>query len=267
MSVSTTSRTALVTGASAGIGAAFARHLAAQGNDVVLVARREDRLVTLAEELGRGYGVTATVIAADLNDPAGPRAIVDQCASQDIDIDILINNAGFSGNGSFAETPFDDLAREIQVMVTAVTELAHLVVPGMKQRQYGRIVNVSSLAALLPPGASLLYTAIKSYVLNLSQALDMELKPDGVHVTALCPGFTHSEFHDVMGTRNAASTKLPGLLWQSAEDVVREGWDAVEAGKPVCVPGAVNKITAAAARPIPTRLGYVLGKKFNPFQD
>ncbi|GAA2052702.1 SDR family oxidoreductase [Williamsia deligens] len=257
----------MVTGASAGIGAAFARHLAAQQTNVVLVARREDRLVTLAEELTRDHGVTATVIAADLNDVGGPRNILEQCASQGIDIDILINNAGFSGNGSFAETPFEDLAREIQVMVTAVTELAHLVVPGMKERQYGRIVNVSSLAALLPPAASLLYTAIKSYVLTMSQALDMELKPDGIHVTALCPGFTHSEFHDVMGTRDAASTKLPGLLWQSAEDVVREGWDAVEAGKPVCVPGTVNKITAAAAGPIPTRLGYVLGKTFNPFKN
>lgn len=267
MAVSTTRRTALVTGASAGIGAAFARHLAAQGNDVVLVARREDRLTELAEELRKGYGVTATVIAADLNDVGGPRNIVEQCTSQGIDIDILINNAGFSGNGSFADTPFDDLAREIQVMVTAVTELAHLVIPGMKERRYGRIVNVSSLAALLPPAASLLYTAIKSYVLNMSQALDMELKPHGVNVTALCPGFTHSEFHDVMGTRDAASTKLPGLLWQTADDVVREGWDAVEAGKPVCVPGAVNKITAAAAGPIPTRLGYVLGKTFNPFKN
>lgn len=267
MVVSTGRRTALVTGASAGIGAAFARHLAAQGNDVVLVARREDRLVALADDLRRGFGVSATVIAADLNDVAGPRTIVDRCASQDIDVDILINNAGFSGNGTFADTPFEDLSREIQVMVTAVTELAHLVVPGMKERQYGRIVNVSSLAALLPPAASLLYTAIKSYVLNMSQALDMELKPDGIHVTALCPGFTHSEFHDVMGTRDAASTKLPGILWQSAEDVVREGWDAVEAGKPVCVPGAVNKITAAAAGPIPTRLGYVLGKTLNPFKN
>ncbi len=266
MTESTQRRTALVTGASAGIGAAFARHVAAQGNDVVLVARREDRLVTLAEELRRGYGVTATVIAADLNDVAGPRSIVEQCALQGIDIDILINNAGFSGNGSFADTPFEDLAREIQVMVTAVTELAHLVIPGMKERQYGRIVNLSSIAALLPPAASLLYTAIKSYVLNMSQALDMELKPDGIHVTALCPGLTHSEFHDVMGTRDA-STKVPALLWQSAEDVVREGWNAVEAGKPVCVPGAVNKITAAAAGPIPTRLGYVLGRTFNPFKN
>ena len=164
------------------------------------------------------------------------------------------------------QSALEALAAEIQVMITAVTELAHLTVPGMKERGYGRIVNLSSLAAFMPPAASLLYTGIKSYVLDVSQALDMELRPYGVHVTALCPGFTHSEFHDVMGTRDAATSKLPSILWQDPEAVVREGWRAVEAGKPVCIPGVVNKVTAAAAKPIPTRLGYFLGKTLNPFK-
>lgn len=260
-------RHALITGASAGIGAAFATHLAEQGIGVVLVARREDRLTTLAAELTRRYGITAEVIAADLTDPAAPRAIIDRTRALGIDVDILINNAGLSGSKAFADTPFTELAGEIQVMITAVTELAHLVVPGMKERGFGRIVNVSSLAALLPPAASLLYTGIKSYVLNVSQALDMELKPHGIHVTALCPGFTHSEFHDVMGTRDTASSTLPGFLWQEPQDVVRAGWTAVEKGRPVCVPGAVNKVTAVAAKPVPTGLGYLLGKTFNPFKN
>ena len=264
--MSSTGRTALITGASAGIGAAFARHLAAEGCNLVLVARREDRLTSLADELTTRHRVRCDVVTADLADRQAPRAIMERVQALGVDIDILVNNAGMSGNSTFADTSFDALAAEIQVMVTAVTELAHLVIPGMKERGYGRIVNLSSLAALLPPAASLLYTGIKSYVLNVSQALDMELRPYGIHVTALCPGFTHSEFHDVMGTRDAATSKLPSMMWQNPEDVVREGWRAVERGTPVCVPGMVNKVTAAAAKPIPTRIGYHLGRTLNPFK-
>lgn len=261
-----TGRTALITGASAGIGAAFARHLAAEGNNLVLVARREDRLTALAEELTTRHHVRCDVVAADLADRHAPRAIMERTQALGIDIDILVNNAGMSGNSTFADAPFDVLSAEIQVMITAVTELAHRTVPGMKERGYGRIINLSSLAAFMPPAASLLYTGIKSYVLDVSQALDMELRPHGIHVTALCPGFTHSEFHDVMGTRDAATAKLPSVLWQNPEDVAREGWRAVNAGKPVCIPGFVNKVTAAAVKPIPTRFGYYLGRTFNPFK-
>lgn len=116
-----------------------------------------------------------------------------------------------------------------------------------------------------PPGEGLLYTGIKSYVLNMSQSLDMELKPHGIHVTALCPGFTHSEFHDVMGTRDAAD-RLPSFMWQQPDPVVREGWAAVTNGKAVCIPGTVNKLTAAAIRPVPQRIQYFLGRTFNPFK-
>lgn len=255
--------TALVTGASAGIGAAFARHLAAEGHDLLLVARREDRLRGLAGELRAAHGVRCEVLAADLADPAAPTRIMEYAAAQGLDVDVLINNAGMSSNGTFADTDWATLAAEVQVMITAVTELAHLAVPGMKARGRGRIVNVSSLAALAPPGASLLYSAIKSYVLVMSQSLDMELKPAGVHVTALCPGFVHSEFHDVMGTRDAASS-LPAALWLQPDAVVREAWAAVEAGKPVCVPGTVNKVLAAAVRPLPRSLQYRLGRDRNP---
>lgn len=261
----TTNRTALVTGASAGIGAAFARHLAAEGYSLLLVARRVERLQELAAELKAKHGVRCDVFAADLNDPAAPAAIMAFAEKQGIAIDVLINNAGLSGKTAFADTPWPKLAAEIQLMVTAVTELCHRVLPGMRQRGWGRIVNLSSLAAFSPPGASLLYTGIKSYVLGMSQSLDMELKPQGIHVTALCPGFTHSEFHDTMGTRDAAS-KLPGLLWQEADEVVREGCDAVMKGKPVCVPGVVNKIVASSVRPLPVALQYHLGNRLNPFK-
>ncbi len=258
-------RTALITGASAGIGATFAHTLARDGLNLVLVARRKERLETLAAEITAAHGVRCDVFDADLSDPATPRAIAAFLADRQLAVDVLINNAGLSNSVAFAEAEWEALAGELQVMVTAVTELAHVVVPGMKERGWGRIINVSSLAAFAPPGESLLYTGIKSYVLNMSQALDMELKPHGVHVTALCPGFTHSEFHDVMGTRDAA-TKLPSVLWQEPEAVVREGWAAVDAGKPVCVPGVVNKVVSHAMRPVPFRLQYHLGRKMNPFK-
>lgn len=259
-------RAALVTGASAGIGACFARHLAAEGFDLLLVARREDRLRELADELEARYGVRAEVLAADLSDPAAPARIVQHADAAGLPIDVLINNAGLSWKLPFAETPWPLLAAELQVMVAATTELAYRVIPAMRERGWGRIVNLSSLAAFQPTGASLLYTGIKTYVLHMSQALDMELKPDGIHVTALCPGFTHSEFHDVMGTRNEAND-LPGFMWGEPEAVVAQGWNAVMRGRPVCVPGAVNKVLSASMRPVPLRLQYVLGRSFNPFKD
>lgn len=264
--MTTPTRTALITGASAGIGAAFARHLASQGYALLLVARRTDRLRTLAAELTRQHGIRCDVFAADLTDSGAPAAILDFAAQHRIHIDVLINNAGLSGKDPFASTPWPTLAGEIQLMVTALTELCHRVLPGMQARGWGRIINVSSIAAFAPPGASLLYTGIKSYVLGMSQALDMELKPQGIHVTALCPGFTHSEFHDAMGTRDQAN-QLPAILWQEADAVVQEGWQAVMKGKPVCVPGAINKLIAGSVRPLPISLQYRIGNSMNPFKQ
>ncbi len=258
-------KTALVTGASAGIGEAFARLLASQGFNLVLVARRVERLEALATQLAADHNIGCTPLAADLADPKGVRALVRDLKKRKLDVDVLINNAGMSGSYKFADVQWTELAAEIQVMITSLTELAHALVPGMKERGYGRIVNVSSIAAYAPPAASLLYTGIKSYVLHVSQSMDMELKPHGVHVTALCPGFTRTEFHDVMGTRQAAS-QFPDFVWQDAADVVREGFDAVMAGKPVCVPGWVNRLTVAGIRPLPEALRYQLGLRMNPFK-
>jgi short-subunit dehydrogenase len=258
-------RTALITGASAGIGAAFARHLAKEGYGLLLVARRAEKLQALATELQQAYQVPCTVFTADLNDPTAPQAIMDFANKQQINIDVLINNAGLAGKGSFAGSPWSELAGEIQVMITAVTQLCHLVLPHMRAQGWGRIINMSSIAALSPPAESLIYTGVKSYVLNMSQSLDMELKPQGIHVTAVCPGFTHSEFHDHMGTRDAAN-KLPSLLWQEADVVVAEGWRAVMRGQPVCVTGMVNKVMASSMRPLPLTLQYFLGNRLNPFK-
>lgn len=263
--MSNTKRTALITGASAGIGATFAGYLASQGYNLLLVARRAERLQALASDITAKYQVRCDVFAVDLTDPAAPAQIIQYARQIGLEIDVLINNAGLSGKDAFANTPWAALAGEIQLMITAVTELCHLVIPGMRARGWGRIINLSSIAAFSPPAASLLYTGIKSYVLNMSQSLDMELKPHGIHVTALCPGFTYSEFHDVMGTRSQAN-KLPGVLWQQPEQVVKAGWQAVTKGRPVCVPGVVNKLLVSSIRPLPVSVQYQLGYRLNPFK-
>lgn len=250
-----TTRTALITGASAGIGAAFAELLAAEGFDLVLVARRAERLDQLGKGLSDRYGIVARSLPADLADPAAPLAIWGQLTEWGVEIDALINNAGLSGSTAFTETPWEKIAAELQIQVNGATELIHRLAPGMKERGWGRIINLSSIAAFQPPTESLLYTGIKTYTLNMSQALNMELSRDGVHVTALCPGFTHSEFHDVMDTREAAN-RLPGILWGDADQVARAGWSAVMRGKPVCVPRAVNKVLAASMRPFPLAAQY-----------
>lgn len=248
-------RTALITGASAGIGTAFAELLAAEGYDVVLVARRAERLNQLADALVDKYGIAAHPLPADLADPAAPAAICGQLAEWGIEIDALVNNAGLSGSTAFTETPWEKIAAELQIQVNSATELIHRLAPAMRERGWGRIINLSSIAAFQPPAESLLYTGIKTYVLNMSQALNMELSPHGVHVTALCPGFTRSEFHDVMETREAAN-RLPGPLWGEADQVARAGWSAVMRGKPVCVPRVVNKVLAASMRPVPLAVQY-----------
>ncbi len=259
-------RSALITGASSGIGTAFANLLAAQGHNLVLTARRADRLEQLATELRARHGVTVQVLAADLADPKTPEWLVTQIAETGAAVDILINNAGYCGNHTFVGAPWETSAGELQLMVTAPTELAHRVAAGMAQRGYGRIVNLSSQSAFFPPGASWLYTAIKTYVLQMSQTLDMELKPQGIHVTALCPGNTRTEFHTVMGA-GAVAEKLPPFMWQDADTVAAAGWAAVEKGTPVCIPGTANKVFAYAMRSLPANVAYKVGRDSNPFKD
>lgn len=259
MPASLSGRTALVTGASAGIGEAFARQLAAQGASLLLVARREDRLRHLANELEQAFGIRAEVCAADLAAPGAVDAVLATAARMRLDIDILVNNAGFAASKGFLGSEWRELHAEMQVMMGVVTEFMYRLAPAMKARGYGRIVNLASLAAFAPTAPSMLYTGIKSFVLNVSEAVDMELKPHGVYVTALCPGFTWSEFHDVQGTRELTN-RLPGFLWQDAETVAQAGLDAVMAGQPVCVPGAVNKTLAYTSRLLPESVRYLLGK-------
>lgn len=254
------SRTALVTGASSGIGQAFARELARRGHDVVITARREDRLRELAREL-ESSGVRAHVVVADLADPAAPLALLEQVASAGVQLDVLINNAGYGINARYVETGWQQQAALIQVMITALSELCHRVLPGMLERGFGRIVNVSSVAGLIPGTAgATLYGAAKSYVIKLSEALALELQGRGVHVCALCPGYTYSEFHDVNGTR-AEVSQLPRVMWMDAERVASQGLDAVERGEVVYVNGAVNRAVVGAVKHSPDALNRALMRR------
>ncbi len=253
-------RGALITGASAGLGEAFARLLAAEGHDLMLVARRAERLQKLADELAAAHGIRVLVCPADLSKPSSALYLQHQAEAQNFQVDILINNAGLAEPVSFLNYPAEDVRAMIEVMVTGLTELSHRFGQGMAARGWGRIINVSSLAAFAPNSPGMLYTGIKSYVLNISQALDMQLKPSGVHVTALCPGFTWTEFHDTQGTREWAN-QLPAFAWQDAPTVVKAGWDAVSRGEPVCIPGVVNKAVASFTKHLPERLRYLFGKR------
>lgn len=255
------SKTALITGASAGIGKAFAEQLASDGFNLVLTARRTQRLEELASALETKYGIRAAVITADLAEPQAPETIWKELAERQIQVDVLVNNAGFGIKGTFHGTAWMQHAHLIQVEVTAVAHLTHLLLPGMLERGYGRIVHVASLAGLLPGTAtSTLYAAAKSFLVKFSESLAAELKDTGVHVCAVCPGFTYSEFHDVMGTRPIVS-KLPSAMWQSADRVARDGIDAVMRGDVVHVIGPLNRALAALAQVLPPKAARGLMRK------
>lgn len=248
-------RTALVTGASSGIGEAFARVFAEHGFDLAITARREDRLRALAASLSERHGSRVHVFPSDLTDPSAPRQLCERIAAAGLAIDALVNNAGFGVAGAFVKSDWRTHAGFLQIMVVAVAELAHRLLPGMVERQYGRIVNVASLAGLLPGTAGhTLYAASKSFVIRFSESLSAEVSQQGVHVTAVCPGFTYSEFHDVSGTRDIVS-QMPSFMWMDAPTVARQGFDAVMAGRPVLVNGRVNTAIAALGRLLP--LGMV----------
>lgn len=251
-------RTALITGASSGIGECFARELAARGCHLVLTARRLDRLQTLAAELRSAHAVTVHCLAADLADADAPTGLVRQIAALGVEIDVLINNAGYGVPGSLLKSPWETHAAFLQVLLIAPTELAHRLLGGMQARGYGRIVNVASLAGLVPgPAGNTLYGASKSYLIRFSESLALENLGHGVRVQALCPGFTWSEFHDVSGARHLMN-RLPRFMFQTAQAVVLECLDSLERGQIVRVTGRVNRWIALLARLLPSRLALAL---------
>ncbi len=247
------SRTALITGASSGIGAAFARQLAARGFDLILVARREERLRAIAAELEGKYSVNAEVMAADLAETAGIKR-VEQRIGQLEDLYLLVNNAGFGAPGDFAETDLNEHLDMIQVHVIASICLTHAALPGMITRHRGAVVNVSSVAGFAPIPSHATYSATKAYLIIFSKALQAELKGTGVQVQALCPGFTRTEFHDKLDEAQFDRSAVPGPLWMSADDVARRSLDALGRGRVVFVPSYTYRLVSTAARAVPPPL-------------
>ncbi len=247
-------RTALVTGASSGIGKAFAELLADKGYTIVLTARRGDRLDALAAELTQQHQVATHTIVADLSQPAASRQIAAELASRGLTIDLLVNNAGYGQPGSYLDVPWADHERFMQVMVSAVLDLTYRLLPGMVERGWGRIINVASVAGMVPsPAGHTLYGASKSFLIRFSEALSAENMSNGVNTTAVCPGFTRSEFHDVTGTRDKMNN-MPSFLWLEADDVAREGYEAVMKGHSVVVNGRIYQFLVWMTGTVPRSL-------------
>ena len=252
--------TALVTGASAGIGLELARILAREGHDLVLVARREAQLKELAGELKDRYGAESTVVTADLAEPDAATQVVQAVAGTPIDV--LVNNAGFGGVGGFDTRTRDDDMRMVAVNVTALTDLTKQLLPGMLARGRGRILNVASTAAFQPGPFMAVYYATKAYVLSLSQALAEETSGTGVTVTCLCPGVTDTEFHGVAGTD--AQPLTSGALSMSATAVAEAGYKAMMRGKMIEIPGLHNKVGAHSVRVAPRRVVLKIVRRLHP---
>ncbi len=239
--------TALITGASAGIGEQLAELCAAHQFDVVLVARGEEKLRRLATELSSKHGIRAVVLPTNLADPTAPDRLCQQLAEQGIDIDILINNAGFGLQGPFAELDVPEIAGLMQVNVAALTLLTRLLLPPMLQRRHGRVLNVASTAAYVPGPFMAEYYASKAYVLSLTEALANELQGSGVTATALCPGPTTTGFAERAGVAHA---KLFASAMH-AEEVAEQGFEGMLQGKTVVIPGARNRWMARLTGIVP----------------
>ena len=236
-------RTALITGATAGIGRAFACELASRGMSLVLVARDETRLLELAGELNFEFGVEIQVMSADLSNHAQIDEVACRAAAQDIDL--VVNNAGFGLNQPFVGGDVQAEQQMLDVLVTAVMRITHAALPGMVERDRGGVINVSSVASWLASGT---YSAAKSWVTTFSESLATQLRDSSVHVMALCPGFTRTEFHD---RANMETTTIPEWMWLEVDDVVREALTDFAGQHAVSVPGVQYKSLGLVAQYLP----------------
>ncbi|MEZ5922083.1 MAG: SDR family NAD(P)-dependent oxidoreductase [Parvularculaceae bacterium] len=253
-------RLALVTGASAGIGTAFARLAAAKGCDVALVARRADRLEDLAAEL-RGKGVKAFPMAMDLCECVSADTIMSRLSGKGRNADVLINNAGYSIPASFAATPLDDQLAFMDLTMSTPVRLARLCLPSMIERGFGRIINISSITAFSSGGKGhTLYPAAKSFLVKFSQSLNAEVKEKGVRVSAICPGFVDTEFQQANGMSEKMDRPPPFML-QSPEEIAEESWRRNDKGVEVIVPGLLPKVMAAALKYLPEQIVTPLTRK------
>ncbi len=251
-------KTALITGASFGIGAEFARIFAREGYNLVLVARTADKLRQLASELEKANGTRSLILAADLTDPGAPAYVLDQTKRADIQIDVLVNNAGFGQYGLFVDNDLEECLRQIQLNVTTLTHLTRLYLPLMVERGGGGVLNVASTAAFQAGPLMAVYFATKAYVLLFSEAIANELQGTGVTVTCLCPGATTTEFHK---RAKATGMRLLKMGSMDAHTVAEDGYRAFAAGKPVVISGFKNWLVAQSVRFSPRRLVTAIARK------
>ncbi len=238
-------KTALITGASFGIGLELARIFARENNNLVLVARTADRLRQLASELEKAHSTRSLILSVDLAEPGASAYVLDQTTRADIVVDVLVNNAGFGQYGPFAENDLEECLRQIQLNVTTLTHLTRLYLPGMIERKSGRIMNVASTAAFQPGPLMAVYYATKAYVLHFSEAIANELTESGVTVTCLCPGVTATEFHK---RARATGANLLRFGAMDARTVAEAGYRGLISGKPVVIPGFRNWLVAQSIR-------------------
>jgi short-subunit dehydrogenase len=247
-------RTAVVTGASSGIGVELARELARRGHGVTLVARRADKLAELADELG-ATGIRAEVLAADLSDRGDRAALHDRIVERGLTPDILVNNAGLSTLGPVAKADPAGELHMLEVDVLAVADLCTRFLPGMVERGRGAVLNVASTAAFQPLPGQAGYGASKAFVLSYTRSLGGELRGTGVTVTCLCPGPVHTGFGEAAGfSTEDAESSLPGFMWETPEAVAKAGIGGLDAGNPVAIPGTANQVGAMLAHLAPKRL-------------
>ena len=254
--------TALVTGASSGIGLVFARKLASDGHDLVLVARREGRLKEISDELAAAHGATTEVLVADLTDGDDLARVEARVSDTERPVDLLVNNAGFGTVGRFAELPINEEDREIRLNVLALVHLTHAALGAMTARNRGGILNVSSVASFQAGPYNATYSATKAFVTSFTEAVSEELRGTGVQVMALCPGFTRTEFQE---TASPEAPSVPSLLWQDAEPVVDTALRDLRRRSTISIPGLHNKMAAMlsqlAPRALTRRMSGLVGRR------
>ena len=246
---------ALVTGGTAGIGLDIAHELASRGHNILLTARREDRLKDIVQQLMSDYGVHADYIAADLSEPEAPGIIFNFCDSRQYTVNILVNNAGYSINKKFHETGEDEEEKFLRVLGIAVVALTKKFIPSMIEQKYGKIMMVSSLASFAPPssGWGALYGPVKTFVNRFGDAININYRSQGISSTNVCPGFTVTEFHTASGMQDAMD-KVPAFMKKDSETVAIGAVQAMLKGKSVWVPGALNKLLAFLCNILPTSI-------------
>lgn len=254
------SSTALITGASAGIGVEIARCLARRGHGVTLVARREERLRQLADELAAAHGIRTETIGCDLGDAAARDRLAAEIEARELEVEILVNNAGFGGQGTFVELGRERQIDMARLNVEAVVDLMGRYVPAMERRGRGAVLNVASTAAFQPMPENATYAASKAFVLNLGDGVHSELKGSGVTLTTLCPGPVRTEFSDVAGIGDAEE-RTPDFIWMSPGEVAEQAIAAADKGRRVVVPGMLNQATAVAGQHSPRMLLLPLAKR------